>query len=67
MLVAYYASFQDELPVKLRLTNENPLFDMQDGGTQNGDQVDGPQQKKVDPDFERFASCEGIMRELSND
>ncbi len=65
MLVAYYASFQDELPVKLRLTNENPLFDEVDGSekTNGSDQVDAPE-VVVDPDYQRFDSCEEIMHEL---
>eukprot|EP00794_Sanderia_malayensis_P015143 gene15143-16700_t len=70
MLVAYYASFQDELPVKLRLSNENPMYDAQDGDNKNnhGDQVDGPASEVItDPDYKRFCSSEGIMRELSQE
>ena len=58
MLVAYYASFKDELPVKLRLDNDNPLFDMEDG-----DDVDGIE--AVDLDYKRFDSSEHIMSELA--
>lgn len=77
MLVAYYASFQDELPVKLRLTNENPLF----GYTEDDkgvDTVDGqglsPAEAiaaidavlPTDSDYEKFDSCDTILQELNS-
>ncbi|XP_065060736.1 uncharacterized protein LOC135687995 [Rhopilema esculentum] len=71
MLVAFYASFQDELPVKLLLSYENKLI----LGEQ--DAVDGctsPEEAIAlidavlpsDPDFMKYDSCDEIQQELDN-
>ena len=80
MLVAYYASFQDELTVKLRLTNENPLFGYAEGD-KGVDSVDSPIPEglspaeaiaaidavlPVDSDYEKFDSCDIILQELNS-
>ena len=59
-LIAHYASRQVDLPVKLRLASDNPLFI-----TEETDAVDGFNElDSTDPDFFNFDSCDTMMAEL---
>ncbi|XP_012557558.1 uncharacterized protein LOC105844930 [Hydra vulgaris] len=69
-LVTYYGSIEQDIPCRLRLANNNPLFsenintDLSDKLNINDDSDDDDEYD--DPDYEYFNTTDEIMRELQS-